>query len=83
MTHDDDNEGPSVEETLRWMLGQPQGRAFIKHLSQSAGLMDDQFNPNNSQMSFSVGRRSVAVEVHQQARLADESRYLSHIGDLL
>jgi hypothetical protein len=83
MVPPEDDSPQAIDEAMRWLIGQPHGRRVLQWLSQTAGLMAEQFHTNNSQMSFNVGRRSVAVEAHQAARRADEARYLAHISDLL
>lgn len=72
-----------VQDSLRWLLRQKQGVVVLKWLLSSSGFMDDMFHPQNSQMSFNAGRRSVGVELVQAARSADEVELSKVIGELL
>lgn len=72
-----------VGEALRWLVNQPQGRAAVRWLMRVGGYADTTFHPQNSQMSFNEGRRSLAVELLQTLRSADEDIFTRFIGDLL
>lgn len=72
-----------VEEALRWLANQPQGRAAIRWLMRTGGYAETTFHPQNSQMSFNEGRRSLAVELLQTLRNADPDIFTRYIGDLL
>lgn len=64
-------------------MGQPQGRHALKWIAEVAGYTGEVFNAHNSQMCYSAGRRSVAVELFQKLREADEPQFLKIIGEVL
>ena len=73
----------TVQDALRWVARQKQGQVLLRWLITSSGFMDDVFHPQNSQMSFNAGRRSVGVELLQALRSVDEQELSKIIGDLL
>jgi len=73
----------TLQDALRWLMRQKQGATVVKWLLASSGFLDDVFHPQNSQMSFNAGRRSVGVELLQAMRSADERELSKLIGDLL
>lgn len=74
---------PDVNDSLRWLANQKQGRVVLQHLARTAGLFDSTFDTHNSRMSFNEGRRSIAVELFQQVRSIDEQAFTKLIGDIL
>lgn len=70
-------------DALRWLVNQAQGRTALKHIATLGGVAVDVFDPNNSKMSYAAGRRSLAIEILQQIKQADETAFASFIGDLL
>lgn len=70
-------------DALRWLINQPQGRTALRHLAVLSGFTVDVFDPNNSKMSYAAGRRSLAIEIFQQIKQADETAFAKFIGDLL
>ncbi|QDP57827.1 MAG: hypothetical protein Unbinned2819contig1000_10 [Prokaryotic dsDNA virus sp.] len=74
---------PSIEETTRWLIMQPQGRAFLRYLAGATGFTSEVFNKQTSEMAFAAGKRAVFVELVPRLREADPVQFAKFIGDIL
>jgi hypothetical protein len=78
MSEDDQDEGAGstrqkeeraqAKNDLKFILGTPQGQRFIARLLDRCGVDRPVFNANGSQMNHAEGRRSIGIEINDEAR---------------
>jgi len=79
----DRDDEPAFEETARWLMGQPQGRQFLRELARITGFAHEVFDKQTSQMAHAAGKRTVFVELAAKLKGADPNAYANILGDIL
>lgn len=51
------------EESLTWVMSQPQGRAFVRWLLEASGAMGQTFDRDTQVSAFNEGKRAVGLAI--------------------
>jgi hydroxymethylpyrimidine pyrophosphatase-like HAD family hydrolase len=75
------NERILARNDLRFVLGTAQGQRFVARILERCGVDRPVFNANGSAMNHAEGRRSIGIEINDDAKEASLEAWLAMLRD--